>query len=238
MANSKNHTHCTPEELYLKMLEIGSKCISCGVTYSDLKKELCDCNLIKETENDTTIRILFLESFYDNSNSDSKTCKCPEAHSQLEKTDSKSYFEQNDKYYEYPHLDNCLYFLNNTALMNLFRMRDAEKNKKALKRTQCISFASLGAAILILLANIIGLSSGNNLDELKAIKTQLAKINTELKSQTTQITNTATNSDILNETLDSNKVELKQIKEIENTLNSINWKLLKIKQDIVNEESQ
>lgn len=65
VTKKKEHKNCTPEQLYLKMLEIGSECISCGTNFTKIKLELSKCGLISEKDDEKTLKILFENSFED-----------------------------------------------------------------------------------------------------------------------------------------------------------------------------
>ena len=146
------HKHCSPEELYKRILEIGSECISCGTNLKEIKKQLCDSNLIDPNDDDNTVKLLFLESFYDNTHYNSNSCKHPFPNIDL----SDAEFERLKKLHEeHNHEEMCTWFLQSDSLMNLFKLKESQRNSKIAKTASRISYAAILLSFLILISNLL-----------------------------------------------------------------------------------
>ena len=217
------------------MLEIGSECISCGITYKKLKEELCNCSLIKPKENDTTVKLLFEESFLDNNHAPSKTCVHPFPDSKLEDSDPLKYNKMFDAYYAHDHLNSCTYFLNKEALMNLFSFRESQNNKSSVENAKRISWYSLLLAGCILLANVLGFifpKSVMTQQQVLDIQNQVIALKTSLCSELELIYQSANVHQADDSVQIANLLEKSGFDTIPEILKSLNWKLLKIKQNI------
>ena len=150
---NNKHNHCTPEQLYLKMLEIGSECISCGIKYHDLKSKLCLKGLLNSNDSDETIKILFENSFTD------RNSTCLKPYYEEEKPCDSKYGKENDEHFKYNHLENCIHYLTPEAMMNLLHLRESENNRIASETAKTISTRALyisGGSLFI--AILLGLS--------------------------------------------------------------------------------
>lgn len=209
MKNKQEHKHCTPEQLYLKMLEIGSECISCGTNLKKIKSELSNCGLISTDEDDTTLKILFENSFHDDQyNHLSKYCKCPYPNLNYNCTDKeaqKQYDEQTEESDKFNHYDNCTWFLSQEALMNLLRLRESENNKIAAtkandtaKKSMALGKIALGISLLSAFVPLMydKCYVSNELKSLQSIDTTLIeqesiqrKLESQVDNQLNQIYN-------------------------------------------------
>jgi len=174
--NKQNHNHCTPEDLYKNLLEIGSECITCGTNLKEIKQKLCDSKLINKDEDDNTLSLLFIESFYDNTHFTSKTCKHPFPDIELPDEEYEKLKKLHD---DHNHLEECTWFLKSDSLMNLFKLKESENNAKIAKTAQCISYAAILISFLILLSNWLSKPDLNDLyenDDFKAIKNKMDSI--------------------------------------------------------------
>lgn len=236
---NNKHNHCTPEQLYLKMLEIGSECISCGIKYHDLKSKLCLKGLLNSNDSDETIKILFENSFTD------RNSTCLKPYYEEEKPCDSKYGKENDEHFKYNHLENCVHYLTNEALMNLLHLRESENNRvisanliKTSKRTLCISGIAILIAVLSALSPIF-YDWWYETNELKTLKSINQKISEQIMYKQKKRTNpTATQQSQIHiynyksshyqDSLSSvsfeerNEKAIKPIKNISKTVESLN----------------
>ncbi|GLR16165.1 hypothetical protein [Portibacter lacus] len=240
MTEKLQHKHCTPEQLYLKMLEIGSECISCGTNLTKIKAELLTCNLITDDEDDTTLKIIFQNSFtHDETNTYyGNYCKAPEPEFECNPQNQDEYDKLTQAYKDCNHEYECTWFLTPEALMNLLRLKEAEKNRKTSRNTRNISYASLGVAGCILLANLLSMIFPKSVvkdENVKSIQSAILKIDTAINDQSKLIYHLDSIDQVKDSIQTLNVIGKTNLEEIHKSIKSINWKILQIKREIENE---
>ncbi len=208
MTNKQEHKHCTPEQLYLKMLEIGSECISCGIRYHDLKSKLCSQGLYNSDESDETIKILFENSFSD------RNSTCLKPYYEEEKPCDSKYGNENDEHFKFNHLENCVHYLTNEALMNLLHLRESTNNRKTSSNAKITSFVALSIALISLFSDWYNKDNPNeilNSTEFQDVKEKISNISTQSNSQST----------ILNQLQDDIKPTLTDTTTLKNILKTV-----------------
>ena len=232
MTKKKEHKNCTPEQLYLKMLEIGSECISCGTNFTKIKLELSKCGLISEKDDEKTLKILFENSFEDDwYNPESKSCLCPEPDNNHDTTKEafKLYNEQLKISRNFDHHNLCTWFLSQKALMNLLHLRESENNRivsensiKTSTRALWISGGSLLIALVLGFSPIL-YDKFYTTEELKNLKLIQESLSTTLPTlKTTQ--------DSLSKQLNTIRTSLNRTNHLRDSLSSAS--LLEQKKEI------
>jgi len=240
VTKKQEHKHCTPEQLYLKMLEIGSECISCGTNLTKIKTELLNCNLISDNEDDTTLKIIFQNSFtHDETNTYyGHYCKAPEPEFECNPQNKDEYDRLTKAYKDCNHEYECTWFLTPEALMNLLRLNEAEKNRITSRNTRNISYASLGVAGCILIANLLGMIFPKSIikgENVKSIQSVISKLDTTINDQSKLIYQLDSIHQVKDSLQTLNVIGETNLEEMHNTLKLLNWKLLQIKREIENE---
>ncbi len=175
------------------MLEIGSECISCGTNLKKIKSELSNCGLISTDEDDTTLKIIFQNSFtHDETNKYyGNYCKAPEPEFECNPKNKEEYESLQKAHDVLEHEYECTWFLTPEAMMNLLHLRESENNRIASENAKTISTRALwisGGSLLIAL--VLGFSpllydklyKTNELKNLEQIQESVSKTLPTLKT--------------------------------------------------------
>lgn len=160
MSTTIKHTHIKPTELYHRMLEIGAKCIHCGVNYQTVKSELCKDKCLDETEMDQ-----FLFYWFDKVYVHKDPCELGEP---------KNYKDYLDN-----HLKVCQHYMNSDAVTQMHNFETANTDKW-LNRI-AIGIAVISLVISLFLEKCTTSNSENLLTNLSN------QSNNSTLNQTTQI---------------------------------------------------
>lgn len=192
MTNKQEHKHCTPEQLYLKMLEIGSECISCGTNLKKIKTELSNCGLISTDDDDTTLKIIFQNSFtHDQTNKYyGNYCKAPEPEFECNPKNKEEYEKLQKAYDDLEHEYECTWFLTPEAMMNLLHLRESTNNRKTSSNAKITSFVALGIALISLFSDWYNKDNPNeilNSTQFQDVQEKISNISTQSNSQSTTL---------------------------------------------------
>lgn len=212
-----------PEELYLKILEIGSECIPCGTNLNKIKTKLLSQGFISDKDSDTTLKIIFQNSFsHDETNKYyGKYCEAPEPEFECHPTNRVEYEKLKKAHDEFDHENNCTWFLTPETLMNLLHLRESENNRKTSSNAKIISFVALAISAFSLLSDWYNKDDSNQL-----LNSKQGLILQE------QVSNISLQSNLQSATLEKLYSDLKptfedktNLKNVLKTLNSINREL-------------
>jgi len=192
VTNKQEHKHCTPEQLYLKMLEIGSECISCGTNLKKIKTELSNCGLISTDDDDTTLKIIFQNSFtHDQTNKYyGNYCKAPEPEFECNPKNKEEYEKLQKAYDDLEHEYECTWFLTPEAMMNLLHLRESTNNRKTSSNAKITSFVALGIALISLFSDWYNKDNPNeilNSTQFQDVQEKISNISTQSNSQSTTL---------------------------------------------------
>lgn len=154
------HKHIKPTELYHKMLKIGAKCIDCGVTYHQVKSELCQEKYLDETKID-----IFLHYWFDKVYVHKDPCHIGEP---------KNYKDYLDN-----HLKICHHYMNSDAVTQMHNFETAKTDKWLNRIAIGIAVLSLGFSLFLEKC-----TTSNSENLLTNIKDQVTN---SITTQTTQI---------------------------------------------------
>lgn len=194
--NITKQNNIKPEMLYRRVLEIGSECITCGISFNSLYTDLVNENF--DLENGCLKRCLrewFWNSFF---------------HEEVH-CNSGTY----DKLSDLDKHANCKFVLRSESCMKLLTFRDTETNYKSIKLSNRTALIGLLVAILTLCYSLWK-DNGDNLEQEKryqVIKELLEQEIYTAKTLTTKLDNVIPNIEVKKGNIPAYKVEDKNIKK-------------------------
>ncbi len=182
------HKHIKPTELYHKMLEIGAKCIDCGVTYQQVKSELCQEKCLDENKID-----VFLHYWFDKVYVHKEPCHIGEP---------KNYKDYLDN-----HLKVCHHYMNSDAVTQMHTFETAKTDKLLNRTAIIISVLSLIISLFLekcttsnseeslnKIETLLNIDTLNQNKQIDLLKEQLNLIQNQKSQDSMFYTNTSHNS--------------------------------------------
>jgi len=119
------------QDIYLKMLEYGNECFSCGITFKEVKQRLIEDNLYEVGQSEYPLLLLFEMAFIHvhesctNPDKPAQDCGCDDS---------------------YDHLNKCPHYFSRFGCMDFVKLADAIANEKAAQENQSAAATNLEAA--------------------------------------------------------------------------------------------
>lgn len=249
--DQRNKIGCSASDIYFRILQLGSERIETGISLNELKEQLKTECLLSDPQNSEHIEQWFDWSFEHKQFG----CRCP-----VRPTDDDCGCNNDDPCEQYDHHNECRRFLGKQALIDFSQLEQSHKynhkielykNQIDLLQTQignqktqietaestAKSSSRIAKFALLSSVGILLLNSYNSFFKSNPLKSTLEQTIKE-QSETQELINKSPYE--LDSTFIQYQLEKEEdnpeLKEINETLKSLNWKLLQIKRKIENNE--